>query len=229
MRRPGRSAPHTDVARLSPSASGTGERAGSECGAVLVAVLLLTVILGAIGLTVSLVVDVEHLMAAYHRDGLRLHHAAEGVADVVVDELAGVADWAPAPGGGTSPRLPGALVLSRALGGGPFDAPAATLALQQAAYSGNPWGVDTPRWRLFGQGVPGSVLPFAGLPDDVYAIVWVSDDVADGDGDARVDSNGVEVLRVRVIGPRRARADVQLVIARVAPGVVRRVSSRTMR
>jgi hypothetical protein len=79
---------------------------------------------------------------------------------------------------------------------------------------------------LFAHGVPGADLPFAGLSGDAFALVWVADDITESDGDPSTDDNGVVVVRARAMGPRRSQADVQVVVARVAPGIVRRVSMR---
>jgi hypothetical protein len=200
-----------------------------ESGAALVVVLLLGALFVALGTSAAVLADVETLVASNHRDSLVVRHAAEGAADVVVQELAQVADWTPALSGSVSSVLAGALVLPRSSGGGVVDAPTLTATLQQATYGGGAWGADTPRWRLFAHGNPGVDLPFPGLSDQVYVLVWLSDDIAETDADPSVDTNDTVVVRARASGPRRSQCDVQLVITRTSPGVVRRVSSRVIR
>lgn len=200
-----------------------------ESGSALVVVLLLGVLLVALGTSAAVLADVETLVASNHRDSLVVRHAAEGAADVVVQELAQAVDWTPALSGSASSVLAGAFVLPRSSGGAAVDAPTLTATLQQATYGGGAWGADTPRWRLFAHGIPGVDLPFSGLSDQVYVLVWLSDDIAESDADPWVDTNDTVIVRARASGPRRSQCDVQLVITRASPGVVRRVSSRVIR
>lgn len=201
----------------------------SQRGAALVIVLLLTVLLVALCTAVALIADADVSIAANHRDGVVLAHQAEGAAAFAVQELALLADWTPVLAGGVSSRLAGAFVLPPAAGGASLDGPGLTSALQQATYGGSPFGADTPQWRLFGRGVPGADLPFDGLSEQVFVAIWISDDVAEVDGDPGADTNDTVVVRARAIGPRRSQCDVQAVVARVEPGVVRRVSWRVIR
>ncbi len=203
--------------------------ADADRGAALVAVLLLTGLLSALGTAVALMADVETTIAANHRDGLTAAHAADGAVAFAMQELARLDDWTPALQGSVSSSMAGAFQLSPAAGGTPLDVPGMTTALQQATYGGDPFGADTPRWRLFGHGIPGTDLPFGGLSEQVFVLVWVSDDVAETDGNPFADDNGVVVIRVRAIGLRRSQSDIQAVVESVAPGVVRRVSWRVVR
>lgn len=200
-----------------------------EEGTALVLVLLLGVLLLAVGTAVALVADIETMVTANHRDAVRVRYAAEAAGDVAIQELIPLADWTVVLNGTRSSVMSGPFVLPPRAGRATVDAPAATAMIQQESYGGSPWGADTPRWRLFAHGVLGVDLPFAGLPDDVFALVWVSDDIAETDADPFADSNGVVVVRARAMGVRGSQADVQMVIARVAPGIVRRVSSRLIR
>lgn len=202
---------------------------GREGGSALVVVLLLGVLLVALGTSAAVLADVETLVASNHRNSLVVRHAAEGAADVVVQELAQAVDWTPVLSGSGSSVLAGTFVLPRSSGGATVDAPTLTATLQQTTYGGGAWGADTPRWRLFAHGIPGVDLPFSGLSDQVYVLVWLSDDIAESDGDPGVDTNDTVVVRARASGPRRSQCDVQLVITRASPGVVRRVSSRLIR
>jgi hypothetical protein len=210
--------------RCVPPAAGVRDE-----GAALVVVLLLGVLLLALGTSVAVLADVETLVASNHRDSLIVRHAAEAAADVVAQELAQAANWTSALTGSVSSLLAGPLVAPATSGGAVVEAATFTALLQQMTYGGGSWGADTPRWHLFAHGVPGVDLPFAGLSGQVYVLVWLSDDIAESDGDPQVDSNGTVVVRARALGPRRSQCDVQLVLARAAPGIVRRVSSRVIR
>jgi hypothetical protein len=201
----------------------------SDRGAALVAVLLLTVLLLVLGAAVALMADVETTIAANHRDSVAVARVAEGAIAFAIQELALLDDSTPVLGGGVSSRLAGPFELPRVAGAASLDVVGMTTALQQATFGGGPFGANTPRWRLFGQGVPGVDLPFRGLSDEAFVVIWVSDDVAETDGDPLVDDNGVVVVRARAIGLRQSQCDVQAVLARVAPGVVRLVSWRVIR
>lgn len=206
------------------------ETASPDAGAALIVALLLTVLLLALGASVSLVVDVDTTIAVNQRGAIETSYAAEGAVDLAIEELAVMADWTPALNGSVTSRLMGPAVLPPTAGGAAVDLVGLTGRLQQAEYAGAPWGADTPRWRVYGRGVPGVDVPaLLGLPDNLFAVVWLSDDVAESDGDPFADENGVVVVRARAIGPRSAQADAQAVIARVATGMVRRISSRMMR
>jgi hypothetical protein len=198
-------------------------------GVALVAVLLLTVLLLVLGTAVVLMADVETTVAANHRDGRVTAHTAEGAIAFAIQELALLDDWTPVLAGGVSSRLAGGFQLPPTVGAPPLEVPAMTTALQQATYGDDAFGTDTPSWRLFGHGVLGTDLPFGGLSAQVFLLTWVSDDVGETDGDPLVDDNGMVVVRARAIGPRRSQCDIQAVIARVAPGVIRRVSWRLIR
>jgi hypothetical protein len=194
-------------------------RAKHDEGAALVVVLLVSALLFTVGLSVVLVADVDTLISGSYRDGVIARYAAEAVGDAMVTELAAVDDWTPILAGATS-----AFWGSSASAGTVVDAASVTAALQQQTYGGTPWGANTPRWRLFGRGDPGHDLFTGGAPGS-FALVWVSDDVAETDGDPLADENDTVAVYVRVWGPGRARADAQRVIRRVEPGVVRLVST----
>jgi len=210
-------------------ATSGGVSSAGDSGAALVAVLLLGLLLGALGATVAIVADTDTLIASNQREALVARHTAEAAAEFAIQELSRMGAWTPALTGAASSALAGPLVQPAASGGAPVDASALTTTLQQETYGGNPWGADTPRWRVYAHGVPGVDLPFGGLTDRAYVLVWVSDDIAETDGDPLADGNGIVVVRARAIGPGRSRADVQIVLALVAPGVARRVSSRVIR
>lgn len=198
-------------------------------GSALIVVLLIAVLLVAVGMSAALVADVDVMVASRHRDTIGTRYVAEGAADFAVHELALIDDWTPVVSGARVSVMAGRFILPPTAGGTVVDAPAATTVLQQESYGSGRWGANTPRWRLFARGVPGADLPFSGLSQETFVLVWVSDDVAESDDDPETDGNGVVVVRARALGPRRSRADVQVVVARVAAGIVRRVSSRVMR
>lgn len=213
---------------LRGTSTATGRR---DDGAALVMTLVASMLLAAIGLSLLLLTDIEATVSASHRDGAEVFHAADGAIDHVVQELALLPDWTPVLSGAVRSRLAGPLVLPAGAGGGAIDAGRLTAEVQQAAYGGAPWGVDTPRWRLFTHGPASDLADGAGLPSGrVYVLVWISDDVAERDGNVEADSNGVVVVRARAMGVRRSQCDIQAVVGRTeAAGILRRISWRVMR
>jgi hypothetical protein len=105
-----------------------------------------------------------------------------------------------------------------------------TAELQQSAYGGVLWGANTPQWRLFMHGAFAADLAANGVPDHVYVLVWVSDDIEDNDGNPAIDNNGIVVVRARALGLRGSQCDAQAVVARTdSAGVLRRTSWRRVR
>lgn len=198
-------------------------RAADDEGVALVMVLLVGALLFTVGLSIVLVADIDTLISGSYRDGLVARYAAEAVGDATVEELASLDEWTPILSGAVTSEFWGT---SAASGSEAADEAAVTAALQQQAYGAAPWAGNTPRWRLFGRGAPDHDLPFTGLSPGSFALVWVSDDVTETDGDRFADGNDTVALYVRVWGPGRARADVQRVITRIAPGIVRLVAAR---
>jgi len=216
---------------LLPTDSRPGARAfARDTGSALILVLLLTALLSAAGASVMLMSDIDVLAGANRRDAAEVTYAAEAVAEYAVHTLAGQPDWSAALQGGAGLIMSGPLAFPPAAGGGLVDLAAQTTEVQRAAYGSGVWGADTPRWQVFGHGIPGLDLSISGMSPDLYALVWVSDDVTEEDGVATMDGNGMIVVRARAFGRRGSQCDVQIVVARTSvPGIVQRVSSKTMK
>lgn len=199
----------------------------SDAGVALVIVMALSVLLASIGLTILLLANVEIAASGNQRDGVEAFHAADGALDYAIQELAALPDWNGVLAGTTRSRVSGPLRLPAAAGGAVLDAARLTADIQQSAYGGSAWGASTPRWRLFAHGSAVGDVGIGSVPDHVYVLVWVSDDIAEDDSDPWTDSNEHIVVRARAIGLRNSQRDVQAVIARTEmPGVVRKVSWR---
>jgi hypothetical protein len=196
----------------------------------LVLVMTATVLLASLGVSLLLLTDAEVTAAGNQRDAAVVLHAADAGVDFVVQELALLPDWAPALTGAVRSRLASSFERPTTSGGGIIDASGLTAQLQQSAYGPSVPGSNIPRWRLFAHGVPADVLAVSGVAQDIYLLVWISDDRADDDDAPDADANGVLVVRARAMGVRGSQCDVQVVLARTAtPGVVRKLSWRVMR
>ena len=194
---------------------------------VLLLTLVVTMALTAMGMGLLLATDFDRLAAANVREQLDTHASAGAALEFGTARLAAVPDWAAVPGGAALPLFNGSTTMPAPAGGQVVDFAAHTADAQQAVYGpAAAWGADTPQFRLAGYGVPADDLPAdASLSNRTYVLLWVSDDVADSDGDPSVDSNGVLVLRAQAFGPRRTQSIVQSVLGRTAtPGVVRRIT-----
>ena len=204
-----------------------GRPGRSDGGVVLLLTLLVMLAVGAIAAGLVLVSGVDVMASANVRDRLEVRASAEAVVELAIDALARVPDWSLVLNGSTGLFFAGGLTMPAVSGGAPVDAAALTLDAQRAAYGAAPWGADTPVWRLAGHGVPSVDLPVAGLSDRTYVLLWISDDVADGDGSASTDANDTVVVRGLALGARGARAAVQAVVGRTElVGAARRVAWR---
>lgn len=211
------------------AARGTPGRNGEDGMALLLAIATSALLTG-IGLGLLLLTDVELTTSSNHRDAAEVFHAADGGIDRSLQELASIANWSDVLAGGATSGVRSPLLLPGAAGGTALDAAALTDEVQRSAFGVLGVGPDTPRWRLFGHGPAGDLFSMAGLPDRVYILTWVADDAADADGDPQQDTNGVLIVRVRAIGVRGSRCDIQAVVARSdTPGVLRKVSWRAVR
>lgn len=200
----------------------------SDSGVALVLTLMAMALVASVGVSLLLLSDIEVTTAANHRDGAEVFYAADAALDHAIQELAVNADWTMALAGTVRSRMRGSLVLPGAAGGTSIDASRLTSDVQRLTFGSSGWGADTPRWRLFAHGRAAEEI--GGMADHVYLLVWVADDVAEGDGAPERDSNGVVVIRARAMGLRRSQCDIQAVVARgTAPGLVRKVSWRVMR
>ena len=150
---------------------------------------------------------------------------AEGGLARALQDLSPLTDWTPALAGASSTFTDGSAVGTKQLPGGDAavlccDAGSLTSDLQQRAHGGMRWGPNTPQWRMFAWGPSSRWLPGARALAPFYVVVWLADDVEDGDGDPLNDRNGVLIVHALALGPNRARRSVQALVrhARRADG-----------
>jgi hypothetical protein len=192
---------------------------------VLVLVLLTTVLVSAIGAAMVVLADIEVMSTSSQADGLESFYAADGAAEMVVDELAAMTDWSTLPGGGVLLAFSDGLTHPNTELAGTVDLGLLTARLQ--ARTASHWGLDNPRWHLLAHASLRAWIPTFGTRPAPYIVCWIADDEADGDGNADVDANSVVRVRAMAIGRRESRRAVEVVIARtMTPGVVRLVSWR---
>jgi hypothetical protein len=164
----------------------------AEAGVALVLVLLVTMTMSALAMSLAVMVSTESRVSANYRDGMETLYGAEAALARVLPDLSGEPDVNRVlTGVAVSSFTDGAPGLRRLPDGSFTDLHALTSMLNCGrvvcreedlleADNGRPWGVNNPRWQLYGHGfLPGG--------SRVYGVVWVADDPSETDGDPLTD------------------------------------------
>jgi hypothetical protein len=194
----------------------------------LVLVLLTTSFVGVLGGGLVLLASTELLISSHFRETVQVRSAAAAAAELVVTDLAAMADWTPALSGGVRAGFVDVTEAPTLVDGTVLDLVAETTSLQARSDARGGWGADRPRWALFAFGPASRLLPSGHPLGSLYLIVWIADDGGDGDGDPAVDVNGIVQMTADAVGPRGRRQSVTALYGRVpaAPGVVRGLAWR---
>lgn len=189
---------------------------GGQAGAALIITLMLTTLLAFLGGALVFIMDIETATSANHQAAQVLRHAAESGIDCAIAELASLADWSPVPAspGSQALRCLDGTASPQTADGTLLDLPRLTGRRQadsDSRYGRPPATPDSPQWVLFARG-PVWAAPGRSRP---YILVWVADDVDDGDGQPLWDTNGVVMLRSQALGAGGARSAVEAVVARM--------------
>jgi hypothetical protein len=198
------------MARITPNTSVRPP----DAGVALVVVLLATVLLTALGVGLVTLSDADRVVAFGHEGYHATGHAADAVAELVVHELAQVADWTDTLNGSAQSSFRDVTVTPRIPARGVTDLLAFTTALQREMDAGSDWGADNPVWQLLAFGWLGDVISAPGIARRDYIVVWAADDSAETDGDPRRDHNGVIWLLVRSMGQSGATQTRRVVLER---------------
>ena len=192
-------------------------RLRGQDGTALVLAMTVTLLLAAAGAAAILTARMETLLARSFTHSQQALSVAEGGVSRALQDLSPQPDWTPALGGVPSTFTDGSPLAPRQLPGGDVvvlccGAGSLTSDLQLRGQGGHTWGSSTPQWRLYAWGSAANWLSRPGMSTAFYVVVWVADDLEDGDGDAAIDSNGVILVRALALGPGRARRAVQATI-----------------
>jgi len=196
-------------------------RLAEERGSALLIALILVVLLGAVGAVTLLAGQSEALLSANFRQGHEALYVADGALNRALKDLTDLPDWTPVLSGiATSSFVDGPATGSRSLPAGGTamlccNGSSLTGELQARGYGGGDWGADTPEWRIYAWGPASLWLTASRIYGVFYAVVWVADDPADGDGNPSRDSNGTIAVVALSVGPRGAHRAVQAVVQRV--------------
>ncbi|MEP7305814.1 MAG: pilus assembly PilX N-terminal domain-containing protein [Acidobacteriota bacterium] len=215
-------------------------------GVVLVAVLLITLLMSALGAALVLVSSSEAAIAVNFRNSQEARYAAAAAAERAVVDLTAAVDWNRLLEGTVrSPSVDGPPFGRRSLSDGStidLDAvvnlancqktTACSDAEMEAPTFDRPWGANNPRWRLFSYGWLRDVVTTGAIDSAYYTIVLVGDDPSESDADPSRDGvppspgAGIVELRAQGFGPRGARRIVNVTVARTSAGDVRVISWR---
>lgn len=206
-------------------------------GSVLIAVLLATTLMLALGTMLALTMATETAVASHHRDAIEAWHAADAALAWAAHDLAREANWDAVLGGVVVSSLAdGAPGPRRVAGGTSIDLAALTNDLRcgvptscspgamDAVTAARPWGRNNPRWQLFVHG-PAAGMP--GVDSSAYVVVWVGDDPAETDGAPQVDGGEPEGDETGTDeNPGRGR--LRLLAHAYGPGAARRVAEASL-
>lgn len=220
----------------------------AERGTALIVVLLCATLFLALGGALVVVASTEVITSAAFRDGTAALAAAEAAAIRTFADLATAPNldavlagtvrstFTDGPADGPR-RLPDGTVLDLAAATQVerCGAPVCTDAQLDAVSAERPWGVNNPRWQLYGSGwLRDATVPPLEAPH-VFTVVWIGDDPLETDGNPLTDAvdvhapgHEVVVLRAVAYAARGARRRVEIVAHRHGR-VVRPISWREVR
>lgn len=185
-----------------------------EAGAALIVTLMLTTLLAFLGGALVFIIDVETAISANHRLAHEVRDAAESGIECAIAELGQLPDWSAVPGGTVASALGCLDAAGPAVtpDGTPLDLARLTAGLQVRSDEryGSAANSDSPTWVVLARGLVAA--PRHPAP---YVIVWVADDVDDGDGRPEQEQNSVLMLKARAFGSRNAQAGIEAIVARV--------------
>ena len=178
---------------------------------------MITALLGTLGGVLVVLVATETHISANHRDALEALYVADAGIERAIGDLRTLSGWQAVPGaspssepsdfrdGEAAPRLSDGTIL---------DLARLTVERQAGSNAVHPAGPDRPIWRLFAHAPIGRLMPAGVIRSPAYVVVWIADDVDDGDGDPLRDSNGVLVVRAEAFGLRGLRRRIEATVAR---------------
>lgn len=216
--------------------------------------LLVAMLLTALGSALVMATMVERGIAAAYQRGAEAFYAADGAAELAIEELGAIADWSRALDGSVrSSFLDGAPMGTRMLpAGGVIDlsvltnslrcgrTTACTPAQMNASTAERPWGANNPRWELFAYGRLDALPLNPQVRSPAYVVVWIGDDPAEHDNlplvDGQMNADGttnlganVVVLVVQAYGTAGSRRAVELTVARQPSGITQLRAWRELR
>lgn len=191
----------------------------AERGSALVAVLLSTVLVSAIGAALTVTANTEAAIASSFRTERELTYAAEAAVERAMQDVRLVTDWDALLSGARTTTFLDRTMAPALPTGGTLDLPALTARLQ-AATDARFGGPDSPQWRLVASGRLADIAGNSSIESPAYLVVWVADDVSETDGNPAADSNDELMIRGEAVGSggRTRTLDVTVTRAGVSAG-----------
>jgi hypothetical protein len=211
----------------------TASCALADDGVALVMTMMLTGLLTALGLALTMLATVETWLSAGLRTSQELTYAADAALTRVQVDLTASSDWTVLAGAGTtiaSTFDDGRASVSLA-DGTVVDLVKETQALQ--IESDRRCGLSAsdptcPEWRLFAHAWVDTLVPGRIASSPLYVAAWIADDPSDGDPDPQTDRNGRLLVRAQAFGPRASRRSIEAILGR-APAGTRIVAWKELR
>ncbi len=215
----------------------------SERGAALITALMAMLLLSALGFALVLTTMTETMIAGNYRGSQEALYAADAGLERTMQDLLTVPDWNSVLAGATKSAFidsdtPGARVMRD---GKTLDLNEATNMINcgktstcsvsdmNATTEDRPWGLNNPRYQLYGYGPVGDFIPSGELSSDLYVVVWIGDDPSENDNDPVKDGNaqtnpgtGVLTMRAEAFGPGGIHKVVETTVARTDSSEIER-------
>lgn len=194
--------------------NGEGQR-----GSALVAVLLSTVLVSAIGAALTVTANTEAAITSSFRTERELTYAAEAAVERAIQEVRLVTQWNDLLTGVQTTTFLDQTMVPALPSGGTLDLRVLT-ARMQAETNARLGGPNSPQWRLVASGRLADMAGRSSIESPAYLVVWVADDVSETDGDPVADSNDVLTIRGEAVGSggRTRTLDVTVTRAGVPAG-----------
>jgi hypothetical protein len=201
----------------------------SQDGSVLLCALMVIALIATAGVALSMIVVTESAVAANYVGSQQGLFAAEAGIERAIADLRASPAWGAVTAtsvvslatdfndGQATPRGPDRTTL---------DLAQLTIKRQAESDAVYPASSNRPVWHVYGHASLDRMIPGAGASAP-YVVVWVADDVDDGDGNAAVDTNDVVMVHAEAFGIRGGKRAVNVTIQREQamaaglPGVMR--------
>lgn len=173
-------------------------------GAAMILALLTTLLLAGLGLSLTLLGDMERRIASNFRLDHEVWFAVDAAIERAAADLARTPDWDVVLAGAVQSTFVDSTRAPVLRSGGTINLDALTADLQRSTSAAASFGADTPLWRLYAWGPLTRMTPTPAAGDP-YLVAWVADDVLEADGNPSDDSNGIVTIHALAFGPGGAR------------------------
>lgn len=199
----------------------------NEEGVAVILALLVTSLLGALGVTLLLLSDTERRLSSNYRNDQETRYAAGAGLERALADLGAAPDWNVILAGGQHSTFVESTRRPVLPSGQSIDLDSITSELQAASNGGASFGANTPAWRLFGWGPLTALDPAGHLTGGQYLAIWVADDLSEIDDSPSSDSNSVLAVHAEAFGLGAGRRAVEATVERVN-GLLRTISWREL-